>query len=882
MRRFGSLGLALLVALALPACSGTYDYGYAVALKMVAGPSLGDATVAGIRTLRLDVSGAETASEQLATTAPPFAKGREERVLYRPLASGGLIALSLTAFDAQGAAVGFGQTMVTLEPKKTVSATIELGAQSLPMGPDFGVPPPAVVTPSMASVLRLGTVSFKADVPVTWSVKEASGGTIDQNGTYTAPGDAGTFTVVATRTDYPVSTDVPVTVGFGAIDLLAGGLGGAGSLDGQGAAARLGPRSEEQLAVDSFGNLYLPERNNGTVRKIDTSGNVTTLAGTPGLLAVVDGNGAQARFLSPYGVALDASFGNLYVSECGAQVIRRISLTPPYAVTTIAGTAGMVGPPNGLAGAAARFNCPAGMAFDNGAPGGPSLYVADDGNNVIQQVRVADGQTSTIAGNGTAGATDTNPGATPPTVGEFHNPVGLALVTSGAKRLYVSDQANQSVRIVTLGGINPVSTLANVTTPIAQIVADQVNGLLYLAGNTNQTVKQVTFGGAITTLAGASGQAGYLDGNGGAARFNFVEGIALSGGNLYVVDGDNSVLRKLGLAAPFPVTTFVGTALQSGVQNSNGADGSTARFSHPVALDTDGAGNVYVADYANHTVRKVAVGMAGSQYTAVVTTPAGQPGSASGANVGTPTPGVSAQFNHPFCVRFVAPSTLFVCDHDNGAIRAVDLASPSFTVSPVATGLPGPRGLAPMANGDLYFTAEGQQVYLWDHVERKARALWGSPTGATGTADGGGADAAFHDPTGIVFDGDHALYVADRGNDTLRKIDLETGQVTTVAGMAGQPGTDDGALGTSRLWLPWQLTWHNGYVYVADGGSDTIRRYDPATGLVTTVLGTPTQGGFRVGPAPGFLNDPAQVVFLATGEMVVSSNNGEDVLMVVH
>ncbi|HEU5430134.1 MAG TPA: hypothetical protein VFU81_00640, partial [Thermomicrobiales bacterium] len=355
----------------------------------------------------------------------------------------------------------------------------------------------------------------------------------------------------------------------------------------------------------------------------------------------------------------------------------------------------------------------------------------------------------------------------------------------------------------------------------------------------------------------------YVDANGGAARFNFVEGIAFTGGNLYAMDGDNAVIRKIGVAAPNAVSTYVGAARQAGIQNSNGTDGATARFSRPMAIDTDGAGNVYVADWANHTIRKAAVASANGSYTAEVTTPAGQAGAASNANVGTPTAGASANFNHPHCVRFVAPSTLLVCDHDNDAIRAVDLSSPSFTVSPYATGLPSaPEGLAPMANGDLYFTAADNRVYLWDHVERKARALWGSPTGGVGSMDGGGLAATFHQPIGIAFDGDHALYVADHLNDTLRRIDLTSGAVTTVAGIAGQQGATDGALGTSLLWLPWQLTWHDGAVYVADGGSYTIRRYDPQSGNLSTVLGTPTQGGFRAGPVPGFLSDPAQVTFL--------------------
>jgi hypothetical protein len=358
-------------------------------------------------------------------------------------------------------------------------------------------------------------------------------------------------------------------------------------------------------------------------------------------------------------------------------------------------------------------------------------------------------------------------------------------------------------------------------------------------------------------------------------------GVVFFGGHLFVNDSNNAVLRNIALADQ-SVTTFVGAVRQSGVQNSNGADGSTARFWRPLAIDSDGAGNVYVADYRNHTVRKVAVALSNGSYTATVTTPAGQAGAPSGANVNAPTPGASAQFNHPHCVRFVAPSTLLVCDHDNYAVRAIDLSATAFTVSPYAVGLPAaPRAVQPMANGDLYFSGEDNKIYLWDHAERAARALWGSPSGAPGAQDGGGLGTSFNTPTGIVFDGDHALYVADHYNHTLRKIDLASGQVSTVAGIAGKPGSSDGVVGTSQLWGPMHLTWRNGYVYIADGGSYTIRRYDPVSGKVATVLGTATQGGFRAGPAPGFVSDPAQVTFLPTGEMVASANDAEDILVVV-
>jgi len=151
------------------------------------------------------------------------------------------------------------------------------------------------------------------------------------------------------------------------LELLAGDIGGRGNEDGAAAAAHfLGSYS---VAVDSSGNVYVADQGNYTIRKVTAGGVVTTLAGTAGMLGSVDGTGAAARFNYPTGVAVDSS-GNVYVADRDNYTIRKV--TAGGVVTTLAGTARMAGIADGT-GAAALFYSPTGVAVDNAG----NVYVAD-------------------------------------------------------------------------------------------------------------------------------------------------------------------------------------------------------------------------------------------------------------------------------------------------------------------------------------------------------------------------------------------------------------------------------------------------------------------------------------------------------------------------
>ncbi len=294
------------------------------------------------------------------------------------------------------------------------------------------------------------------------------------------------------------------------------------------------------LAMDGAGNLYVTEFSNQTVRKITPAGVVSTLAGLAGSAGSADGTGSSARFDSPVGIAVDAA-GNLYVSDYYNNTVRKI--TPGNSVTTLAGQAPVAGSADGL-GAAARFNRPWGIALDSGG----NLYVADRLNHEIRKITSA-GLVSSFAGlAGVAGSAD-GVGSN----ARFNEPMGVAVDGSGT--VYVCEFGNSTIR---------------------KIAAD----------------------GTVSAFAGAAGAPGTADGVGAAARFNQPLGVALDGaGALYVADTFNSLIRRI--AVDGTVTTLAG---QSGSGSSDGVAGA-ARFNQPNGIVADAAGNIYVADTGNHTIR---------------------------------------------------------------------------------------------------------------------------------------------------------------------------------------------------------------------------------------------------------------------------------------
>ena len=435
----------------------------------------------------------------------------------------------------------------------------------------------------------------------------------------------------------------------GVVTTLAGGT--FGSADGTGSAAQF--YFLQGVAVDANGIVYVADGYygaSGSIRKITPSGVVTTLAGLANEGGSTDGTGSAARFVSPYGVAVDST-GNLYVSDSYNCTIRKV--TPGGDVSTLAGTAGL-GSANGT-GAAARFNGPTGMAVDSAT----NVYVADRNNHTIRKITPA-GDVSTLAGlAGNSGNTDGTGSAA-----RFYLPVGLAVDPAG--NVYVADTQNGVIRKITPAGV--VSTVASGFFYPFGVAVDNVTNL-YVANTYGSTIRKVSPLGVVSPLAGASVTPGSADGTGAAARFNYPGGVAVdSAGNVYVADTQNHTIRKITPAAV--VTTLAGSA---GISGSTDGTGSAARFSVPQGVAVDNAGNVYVADTGNYSIRKIT--SAG-----VVTTLGGVAAYPGGSSDGI---GVGARFSHASGIAVDGVGKVYVADTGNHTIRT---DFPALTLAPIPTG----------------------------------------------------------------------------------------------------------------------------------------------------------------------------------------------------
>ncbi|MFT6289570.1 MAG: streptogramin lyase, partial [Ilumatobacter sp.] len=327
------------------------------------------------------------------------------------------------------------------------------------------------------------------------------------------------------------------------------------------------------------------------------AGEVTTLAGTAGSTGEDNANGISASFNYPVGVAVDGS-GNVYVADQFNHLIRKIS--PTGDVTTLAGTAGSTGA-NNANGTSASFNYPTGVAVD----GSGHVYVADSSNHLIRKISPS-GVVTTLAGDaGNSGAVDGNG-----TSASFNKPFGVAVDGSGY--VYVADQDNHLIRKISPAGV--VTTLAgdgsfgednangisaSFNNPVG--VAVDGSGNVYVADQSNHLIRKISPTGDVTTLAGTAGNSGEDNANGTSASFSYPSGVAVDGsGNVYVADYGNHLIRKISPSGD--VTTLAGTAGNSGAVNANGI---SASFSTPFGVAIDGSGNVYVADYSNHLIRKI-------------------------------------------------------------------------------------------------------------------------------------------------------------------------------------------------------------------------------------------------------------------------------------
>ena len=400
------------------------------------------------------------------------------------------------------------------------------------------------------------------------------------------------------------------------------------------------------LAIDSVGNIYFAESNTSRVRKVDLTGQVSTIAGSGLTGDSGDGGPAtQARFGRITGLAVDPA-GNVYVADAESNRIRRVDASGT--IETFAGTGEFGWDGDGGPATAATLTAMAGLAAD----GNGNLYVADTWADRIRKID-ADGRISTIAGTGVEGRAGDG---SPAIEAQLNRPRGVAIDESGI--IYVADTANHLVRRVDpdgtistfagngdrgYSGDGGLATDAKLSEPHG--VAIDRTGNVYIADTRNRSVRKVDPGGIITTVAGR-GPRGRRGGQGAEVRLSYPRALAIrNSGDVFIADewrdrvyrigDDGTVAIFVGLGRreiPYPravavdpdghaylvfsgahsvvkvdptgkITPFAGTG-QDGF-SGDGGPAVDAKLASPGGLELDDRGNVYIVDSRNHRIRMV-------------------------------------------------------------------------------------------------------------------------------------------------------------------------------------------------------------------------------------------------------------------------------------
>jgi hypothetical protein len=670
------------------------------------------------------------------------------------------------------------------------------------------------------------------------------------------------------------------------------------------------------VATDSSGNYYFSTGNwpQQRVFKVNASGTLTVLAGTGFYGDSGDGGHAPQADLSPWGVAADSS-GNVYIADPENCVIRKVDTTGT--ISTFAGTPPVAGSPQcGYGGdtgpaTSAQLNEPYSVAVDRAG----NVFIADNQNYRIREVTL-DGNINTVAGTGTwceGGGTSCGDGGTA-TSAEVSNVHSLAVDGSG--NVYIADFYNYSVRKFSVGG--SITTVAGNGTycwgpgsfcgdgglatkaGLSYVYAIAVDspGNIFIADYENFRIREVTVSNSmINTVAGdgtGCGGGGVVCGDGGpaaAAGLGYVFGVAVdSSDDIFIADLANNAIREVTNTngTTNPVIGNINTVAGNGYTlfSGNGFAAANATLNFPTAATSDSAGNIYIADQSNCVVREVIA------TTGNIATIAGTPGICgyNGENI----PATSAQLNYPTKVAVYARN-VYIADKVNSVIWQVDATGniTTFAGTPGVWGyggdggaatsayLNGPQGVAVDSSGNVYIADTGNSV-----VRKVSGGIINTVAGNGGLGywgDGGPATSAYlYSPSDVAVDASGNFYIADSENMRIRMVNT-AGIISTVAGngSAGYSG-DGGPATAASLDYPFGVAVDvAGDVLIADTFNQRIRWVD-GTGNIYTVAGDSFYGfSGDAGLATGAeLADPEGVGVDPSGNIYIADSANQRVRMV--
>jgi trimeric autotransporter adhesin len=634
------------------------------------------------------------------------------------------------------------------------------------------------------------------------------------------------------------------------------------------------------VAVTSSGTVYIADPTNSVVEEVTPSGQLSVIAGRPGVRAAPTAGPATGSDLDqPEGVAADDS-GDLYIADTGNDVIEKV--TPSGTLSIIAGVAGQAGTPTAGAATSSKLDEPQGIAIDSSG----DVFIADTENDLVEKV-TSGGTLSILAGKvGQFGAPTPGPASS----SKLNLPGGVAVDGSG--NLYIADTDNGLVEEVTSG------TLSILAGKVGQFgaptpgpasssdlwgpsgVAIDGSGDLYIADYQNSVVEKVA-GGTLSILAGESSHAGLpTPGPASSSDLGNPMALALDGsGALYIADATNNLVEKVSSGGTLSV--IAGDGPLGGAPTPGPA--ASSALGSPVDVATDAGGDLYIADTGNNVIEKI--------------TPSGTLSIVAGdGQAGPPTPGpaTSSGLSDPSAIAVDNQGNLYIADPLDYVVEKVTpggtLSIIAGQVGQIAPPMPGPAtssdlapfGLAVDGSGDVYIaddiaTSTTTAAYVLEVTPSGTLSIVAG-TGLIGSPTAGPATSSEFDfPAGLAVDGAGNLYISDVYANVVAKV-TPAGTLSIVAG-SGQLGAPvPGPATSSPLNNPGGIAVDgSGDLFIANTGSNDVLAVSPSETL-SILAGSGNIGPPTPGPASASaLNGPLGVAADANGNVYIADATNDDV-----
>jgi hypothetical protein len=567
------------------------------------------------------------------------------------------------------------------------------------------------------------------------------------------------------------------------------------------------------VAVDGAGDVFIADSYNSVVRKVNTSGIISTIAGTG--LAGYSGDGklaTKAELNTPTGVAVDRA-GDLFIADQYNNVVREVNTSG--IITTVAGTGSHGYSGDGGPATKAQLFDPIGLMLDSAG----DLFIADSGNYAVRQVTVP----ATVV-------VSPDPTMTAVTASTSSAAYGQTVTFTARVSANSPGSGTPTGTVTFYDGKSPLGTkklsggTASLTATLT-LVSEHIITASY-SGDANFAASAT---GNIVTVAG-TGSHGYSGDHGSAtsARLYLTTGVAVdAAGDLFIADSDNNVIREVSTSGI--ITTVAGNYTLGGGYSGNGGPATSARLYEPSGVAVNAAGDLFIADSGNNVVREV-------NTSGIISTVAGTGIAGYSGNGGKAT---SAELDDPTGVAVNASGDLFIADTYNNVIREVNPSGIIITVAGTGTAgysgnggpaikaeLHDPCSVAVDSSGDMFIADSGNNV-VREVIQPTGKILTVAGTGIMGYSGNGGkaTNAKLDFPAGVAVDSSGDLFIADTGNSVVREVN-SGGIIGTIAGNGTFGHSGDGGPATSaQLFNPIGLMLDPvGDLFIADSANNVVRK----------------------------------------------------------